>query len=145
VRVFLDTSVLVAAVVKQHENHPRAYAVLDRVQSGKDEGFVSAHSLAELYAVLTKAPVPFRHTPEQALLSIEENVVKHFKVAGLTGNDYTTLLREAALAGIQGGTVYDAVLLKCAAKTAAEKIFTLNLRHFQAIAPQGIASQILTS
>jgi predicted nucleic acid-binding protein len=141
-KVFLDTNVLVAAVVQKHESHARAYAVLDRVQTGKDEGFISAHSLAEMYSVLTKLPPAFRHTPEQALLSIEENVIKHFKVSSLTGSDYTVLIREAALSGIQGGTIYDALLLKCAAKTGAEKVFTLNLKHFQSIAPKTISSQI---
>ena len=141
-KVFLDTSVLVASVLQKHESHERAFALLDRVQSGKDEGFVSGHSLAEMYSVLTKLPQPFRHVPEQALLSIEENVLKHFKVVSLTGNDYTVLVREAALSGIQGGTIYDALLLQCAAKSAAERVFTLNLRHFQNIAPKSIASQI---
>ncbi len=141
-RAFLDTSVLVAAVVQKHENHKRAYALLDRVQQGTDEGVVSAHSLAEMYAVLTKLPLPFRHTPEQALLSIEENVVKHFKITALTENDYTLSIREAALTGIQGGTIYDALLLKCAAKLKVEKIFTLNLKHFRSIAPQPLGSQI---
>ena len=142
-KVLLDTSVLVAAVVQKHEHHARSLSVLERVQAGKDEGFVSAHSLAEMYAVLTKLPPPFRHTPEQALLSIEENVVKHFKITALSGADYTVLIREAALAGVQGGTIYDAVLLKCASKTEAEKIFTLNLKHFQSIAPRNICSQIV--
>lgn len=142
-KVFLDTSVLVASVVQNHENHPRAYAILDRIQNGKDDGYVSAHGLAELYAVLTKAPPPFRHSPEQALLSIEENVVKYFKITFLTGTDYAALIREAALAGIRGGTVYDAVLMKCAANAEVERIYTLNVKHFQTVAPQNIGSQIL--
>src|SRR5258708_28318687 len=116
-KVLLDTSVLVAAVVEKHEHHARSLPVLERVQGGKDEGFVSAHSLAEMYAVLTKLPPPFRHTPEQALLSIEENVVKHFEIVGLAGGDYTALIREAALAGIEGETSYDVVLFKCPSKT----------------------------
>lgn len=142
-RVFFDTSVLVASVVQRHESHARAYAVLDRVQSEKDEGFISGHSLAEMYSVLTKSPPPFRHSPEQALLSIEENVVKHFKIATLTGMEYAVLIRETALGGIQGGTIYDALLLKCAAKSAAEKIYTLNLKHFQNVAPKNLVSQIV--
>src|SRR6478672_5249163 len=107
-KIFLDTSVLVASVLKQHEDHERAFALLERVQSGKDEGVISAHSLAEMYATLTKLPPPFRHSPEQALLSIEENILKHFKTSSLSGTDYATLLREASAARIQGGTVYDA-------------------------------------
>jgi hypothetical protein len=96
-----------------------------------------------MYAVLTKLPAPYRHTPEQALLSIEENVVMHFKITSLTGGDYTLLIRESAIDGIQGGTIYDAILLKCASKTKAENIFTLNLKHFQTIAPNGVVSQIV--
>ena len=77
-KIFLDTSVLVSAVVKQHASHERSFAVLERIHNRQDEGIISAHSLAEMYAVLTKLPPPYRHTPEQALLSIEENVLKHF-------------------------------------------------------------------
>ncbi len=142
-RVLLDTNVLVASVVSPHEHHERAYAVLERVQSGSEEGFVSAHGLAEVYAVLTRLPVPFRHTPEQALLSVEENILKYFKVISLTGADYTAVIREAALGGVQGGTIYDAVVVKCAAKAGVEKLFTLNVRHFQSVAGQGLRAQIL--
>jgi predicted nucleic acid-binding protein len=143
-KVFLDTSVLLAAVLQKHAAHERSYAVLERVQSGIDEGFISAHSLAELYANLTKLPPPFRHSPEQALLSVEENVLEHFRISSLTGGDYSALIREAALTGIQGGTIYDAVLLKCAAKSDVERIYTLNQKHFQAVAPKNIASQIIS-
>ena len=143
-KILLDTSVLVASVVQKHGDHLRSFAVLDRVQNGKDEGFVSAHSLAEMYAVLTKIPPPSRHTAEQALLSIEENVLNYFRISSLTGADYTALIRERALAGIQGGTIYDAVLLKSAIKAGVESIYTLNLKHFQAVAPKGLAAQIFT-
>jgi predicted nucleic acid-binding protein len=143
-KVLLDTSILVAAVLDQHVFHTAAIAVLDRVQRGKDAGIISAHSLAEMYAILTKLPPPFRHSPEQALLSIEENVVKYFEIMGLTGNDYTVLVREAALAGIRGGTIYDAVLLKSAAKSDVDRIYTLNQRHFQAVAPKDLASRIFS-
>jgi predicted nucleic acid-binding protein len=143
-KVFLDTSVLVAAVVQRHESHVRSLAILDRVQNGKDEGFISGHSLAEMYSVLTKLPPSFRHSPEQALLSIEENVVNYFKVLALAGSEYVVLIREAALAGIQGGTIYDAVLLKCAIKAGVDKIFTLNQKHFLAIAPKDLTPEIST-
>ncbi len=142
-KVFLDTSALFAAVAQGHENHDAAFAVLDRAQAGKDDGFISAHSLAEMYATLTKSPPPFRHSPEQALLSIEENILKYFTVVSLTGGDYAALLREAAVMRIHGGTIYDAVLLKCAVKSKAERIFTFNLRHFQNIASADIASRIV--
>ncbi|MGA2175820.1 MAG: PIN domain-containing protein [Verrucomicrobiota bacterium] len=142
-KVFLDTSVLVAAVIEKHAAHERAFAALERVQNGKDEGFVSSHSLAELYANLTKLPPPFRHSPEQALLSIEENVLPYFKISSLVGSDYSALIREAALAGIQGGTIYDAVLLKSARKAGVDRIYTLNLKHFEAVAPKNLGLKLL--
>jgi predicted nucleic acid-binding protein len=144
-KVLVDTSVLVASVLDQHDCHEVAFAVLDRVQKGTDAGFISAHTMAEMYAVLTRLPPPFRHSPEQALFSIEENVVKYFKITGLTGHDYKDLLREAALMGIQGGTIYDAVVLKSAVKSEVARIYTLNQRHFRAVAAQHLRSRIYSA
>ncbi len=141
-KVFLDTNVLVSAVVKQHVFHERSFLVLERVQGETDEGFISAHSLAEMYSVLTTLPPPYRHAPEQALLSIEENVLKHFKTVALAGNVYATLMREAAGLQIQGGRIYDAILLKTASKAEVNRIFTLNLKHFQSIAAPEIRDKL---
>ena len=99
-----------------------------------------AHSLAEMYAVLTKIPPPLRHSPSEALLSMAENVLKYFRALSLTGSDYGAVIREAALGSIRGGTVYDAILLKAAAKANVERIYSLNLKHLQAIAPLSLAS-----
>jgi predicted nucleic acid-binding protein len=133
-KIFLDTNVLVSAVIKQHVFHERSFAVFDSVLKGNNVGFMSSHSLAEMYSVLTKLPSPYRHTPEQALLSIEENVLKHFEAISLKPGLYAACLREAAGAGIQGGTIYDALLLKCAELADANRIYTLNLKHFQSLA-----------
>ena len=141
-KVLLDTSVLIAAVIAKHDSHAKAFPILERVQNGKDEGFAAAHGLAEMYAILTKLPPPFRHSPEQALLSIEENVLKYFKISSLTGTDYASLIREAAVAGIQGGTIYDAVLLRSAEKVDPDRIYTLNLKHFLAVAPISLGSKL---
>ena len=143
-KVFLDTSVLVAAVVGDHAQHAKAFILLERVQQEKDEGLVSAHSLAEMYAVLTKLPPPFRHTPEQALLSIEENVLKHFNVVALTASEFTAVIRESTLGGLSGGIIYDALLLKSAIKARADMIFTFNLKHFQTVAT-GETAQLIAS
>lgn len=138
-KVFFDTSVLIASVVEGHPAHASAFPALARVQSGADEGFVAAHSLAEIYAVLTTLPAPFRHSPEQALLSLEENVIRFFNISSLTGPEYSSTIREAATAGIRGGTIYDALLLRAASKANPGRICTLNLKHFQVVAPTSLA------
>ena len=142
IRTVIDTNVLVSAVVKQHVFHERSFAVLERVHDGKDAGFVSAHSLAEMYSVLTNLPTPYRHRPEQAWLSIEENVLKHFHAVALVGNEYASLIRDAAGSQIQGSKIYDALLLKAAGKAEVDRICTLNLKHFQSIASPGISAKL---
>ena len=133
-RVFFDTNVLLAALLAAHESHDRAYLALERVHLGEHEGIIAAHTLVELYSTLTRMPAPFRHSPDEALLSIEENVLKHFKVVALSGADYVSVIKDAASRGIQGGTTFDALLVRTAIKAEPNKILTLNLKHFQAVA-----------
>ena len=49
------------------------------------------------------------------------------------------MIKEAAGKGIQGGTTYDALLLRTAVKANASRIFTFNLKHFQAVAAENVA------
>jgi predicted nucleic acid-binding protein len=62
VKVFFDTSVLVAASEESHPHYRRAWPALRRVAGGKDLGFMSIHSIAELYAALTRLPVQHAST-----------------------------------------------------------------------------------
>jgi hypothetical protein len=52
------------------------------------------------------------------------------------------LLEKAGPAGARGGGIYDLLLLACARKAGAERVFTLNDRHFAALAPD-LASKIV--
>jgi predicted nucleic acid-binding protein len=36
---------------------------------------------------------------------------------------------------LSGGIIYDALLIACARKIDAERIYTWNVRHFQMVAP----------
>jgi hypothetical protein len=40
--------------------------------------------------------------------------------------------------GWVGAKIYDPLLLRCAAKCAAERIYTFNLRDFKQLAPAGL-------
>src|SRR5215213_4279577 len=105
-----------AAVLRDHGSHARAFSVLERVQNGKDDGYVSAHSLAEMYSALTRMPGPFRHSPDEALQSVEENVVKYFHLVALTAGEYVEALHGVVARGVHGGATYDALILKAAEK-----------------------------
>jgi predicted nucleic acid-binding protein len=45
--------------------------------------------------------------------------------------------------GMSGAVIYDALILACARKVRAERIYTWNLRHFRAVAPD-LAAKIVT-
>jgi predicted nucleic acid-binding protein len=51
---YFDTSVLVSAALKAHPHNARALPVLEELLSRKYRGIISAHSLAEVYSVLTR-------------------------------------------------------------------------------------------
>jgi predicted nucleic acid-binding protein len=142
-KVFCDTNILIAAFLQNHASHDRARPVVERIKAGKDTGFAAAHSLAEAYSVLTRLPNALRVAPTVAWQLIQENVVKGFSVIALTAKEYAETLAEAAAHGIEGGPTYDALLLKAAAKSGADRIYTLNLRHFQALAGPQLRSKIL--
>ena len=65
-KVFADTSVLVAAMVKAHPHHARAFPWLSKARQHSIELVVATHTLAELYAVLTSLPVQPRIAPGAA-------------------------------------------------------------------------------
>lgn len=127
---YLDTNVLVAACVAEHEHHARALPLMGSVHRGKAEGFVSAHSLLEAYAVLTRLPRTPRISPHQAAALVKENVVNHFTVVALTAREYSELSARLGQNGIIGGQAYDVLHLECAKKSGAERIYTFNARHF---------------
>lgn len=81
---YFDTSVLVAAALEHHPHHVPAAAILAKVRAKEMAGWVSAHGLAELYAVLTRAPLSPPVYPSEAWQIIERDVHPYFEVASLS-------------------------------------------------------------
>ena len=132
---YFDTSVLVAAVVKNHPHHLQAAAILTRVREKEIAGWVSAHGLAELYAVLTRVPVSPPVYPSEAWQILERDVHPYFEVASLSGKEYLKIIESCAAAGWTGGRVYDALHVAAARKAGCDRIYTFNLRHFRELDP----------
>ena len=74
------------------------------------------------------------------MLFVEE-VRERLTLVSLDGEEYFAVVRRCAEKGFTSGKVYDALLLACAAKARAQTIFTLDEKHFRAIAPD-LASRI---
>ncbi|MFM7143382.1 MAG: PIN domain-containing protein [Alphaproteobacteria bacterium] len=138
-RVFFDTSVLVASMVERHPRHAVAMPKVRRVIEGHDIGIVAAHALAETYAVVTSLPLSPRIGPEAAHRLVLGNVIGRFEVVTLTVREYERLVDMLPEQGATGGAVYDALQIQCAAKAGAERIYTFNVSDFTRLAPDWTA------
>jgi predicted nucleic acid-binding protein len=134
-RIYCDTSVLVAAVISGHPHHAQASELLAKIQARKLEAVISAHCTAEFYAVLTRLPLSPPIYPLEAWRLLTENIVPYIEVRSIGPADYSAVLRQAGEKGWSGGLIYDALHLKTATKNHCERIYTFNLRHFLQIAP----------
>lgn len=132
-KAFLDTSVLVPVFYGDHEHHAASMNVFTR--HGKNDTCCGAHSLIEVYSVLTRMPGKHRISGEQGMLFIG-SIRERLTVIGLTPGEYFTMLQTNAGLGITGGAIYDALLASCALKSGAEKLFTWNLRHYGQFGPR---------
>jgi predicted nucleic acid-binding protein len=143
VRILFDTSVLVAAMVESHPAHTRALPWLQRVKGGTDTGLVAAHSLAELYAILTTLPVRPRILPTVAQQLIKCNILDVFEVVFLSDKDYAAVIDHLADLGIVGGATYDALILHAASKANVDQVVTLNETDFCRVYPD-LADKIVS-
>lgn len=134
-RVFFDTNVLVAASEQTHPHHGPAFQALSRVATKKDEGCMSVHSIAETYAALTRLPVQPRIHPAEAARMIADNIVPNFQMMPISRKDYLEALKTVADGGWSGAKIYDALILGCAARSGAERIYTFNLADFKQLGP----------
>jgi predicted nucleic acid-binding protein len=130
-RVLIDTSCLVAAVLPQHEHHGTTAADLARRRADGDTFVMAAPAVLEAYAVLTRLPPPHRLSPADAAAVLVRNWGETETVA-LTGAESWRVVRAHGAEGIGGGRVYDGCIAACARKAKADEILTWNSRHFAA-------------
>jgi len=125
---FFDTSVLIPAFVEDHKDHDRCLAVY--APANQRVACCAAHSLAEVYAGVTRLPGVFRASAAQAILFLAD-IEEHLTIVSLNSAEYLTTIRQASANGILGATIYDALLAACAIKAKADTIYTDNERHFR--------------
>lgn len=136
-KLFFDSSVLVAALVASHPRHAWALQWLVKARSSQHEFLVCSHTLAELYAVLTVLPTSPRLAPSLARQLVQENVIAAARVVTLNAKDYGAVLQGLAELELAGGVTYDALIARAAQKASADHLLTLNRRHFLLVWPEG--------
>jgi len=109
VKVYVDTNILVAASVQEHQHHAQAFELVRKIKEGALQGYIITHGLAEFYSVLTRAPFSPRVHPAEAGRFLEDNILPHFELVALSPHDYKAVLSICAKAGLVGGVVFDAL------------------------------------
>jgi predicted nucleic acid-binding protein len=124
---FVDTGIMVGAVLKSHREHITCLAALeDSVRP-----FTNAHALAETFATLTG----FYKVPTDVAIELTLSLRDSIGVEALVLADYETAIREARSRGVMGGGIYDSVHATFARRKKAVQIVTRNPSHFQHVAP----------
>jgi len=139
-KAFLDTSVLVATFYGDHEHHDESIGLFVRLE--KSDGCCAAHSLAEVYSVLTGMPGKHRVSGDEALLFLG-NVRERLTLVALNEEEYAASVDGAATKGVTGGAIYDVLLGECALKSGAKAIYTWNVKDFRRLGPE-IARRVRT-
>lgn len=132
-RVLFDSSALIAAFIEAHTKHDVAFEWLKRAKMKEFDFVVSAHSVLEVYSVLTSAPFRPEISPKSAKKIIDNNIKKDAKIIYLTNKEYYSIIDHVSTLKLRGGIVYDAIILQCARKSNASKILTSNIKDFSRI------------
>ena len=136
----LDTSVLVAAFWGDHPDHAASVTLYKSLS--RNRGLCAAHSLAEVFSIMTRLPVKPAVPPEQAWLFVDD-ICKRLTIVALHANEYLSTIRALAERGLGRSLVYDALIARSAQKSKADALYTWDVVDFQRIAPQ-LADRVRT-
>lgn len=131
---FLDASILVEACLAQSPRFAAADALVTSA------AVTSAHALAEAYATLS-GDARLKIGPADAAQMVGE-IAGALQVHALSAEAYVDLIEQAPRSGIRGGSIFDAIHAQAARESRCGEIYTLNLRHFQHVAPDLVVKGI---
>jgi predicted nucleic acid-binding protein len=130
-KALFDTSVLVPVFLEDHEHHERSLHAFLGADRKRD---CCAPTPRRGYSTMTRLPGRHRLSGEQVLLFLE-NIRERLGLVALTGEEYHGAIKDAAGAGVVGGTIYDGLIARCALKAKADAIYTWSSRHFEQFGP----------
>jgi len=124
---FLDTGILVGALLEKHPEHPQCLRAVQKSEAP----FTDTHALAETFATLTG----FYKVPAAVAAELTLNLKSSVAVEALASGDYEMAIAEAQRRGVMGGGIYDSLHATFARRKGAKRIITRNPSHFAHTAP----------
>ena len=131
VRVFLDTSVLLAGLVDFGPQSAPAQSLMHAVAERRLGDTATAwHCCLEFFSVATRLPPEFRLSATDAALLLKDEVFERITVHDLPERNRLAMLQAAGRDGVAGGRIYDTHIAEVARAADATVIVTDNRRHF---------------
>ena len=118
-RVLVDTNVIIDWLLNRVKNGKDAETAMRYIIAGNAEGYVTSHSLTDLYFCIRKE---FSKQDRQKLLRF---IVSKFHIISEDEIDFKTVLLEEDLADLE-----DSLQMQCAKKENLDYIITENIKDF---------------
>lgn len=138
VKVFLDTSVLLAGIVDFGPQSAPAQQIMHAVAEKLFTAGTAWHCCLEVFSVATRLPPEYRLTSSDATRLLQEEILERMPVFDLPQADRVPFLNVIVQEGIAGGRIYDAHIAEVARAAGCTVIVTDNRRHFLAALRHGI-------
>ena len=130
--IYLDSSVLVAALVEDEPAHEQCLQLLRKKNLA-----TWTHAFAEVFATLTGGRLGLRVQPAVAAELMDTSLAPRLRLIELAAADMTGAIRESQSVGVRGGAIFDFLHLTAARRSSATALYTLNTRHFIPLARKG--------
>jgi predicted nucleic acid-binding protein len=124
---FADTSILVSSVVPDDADHEACDRLL-----ATGALTIYLHAVAETFSSLTGGRESIRVDPATAATLIEQSILPFVTPVALSLREVMEAVKSAHSRGVRGGAIYDFLHLTAARKAHADRVYTLNVRHFRA-------------
>jgi toxin FitB len=102
VRTTADSSIAIAALLRDHPDHEAAARALAECDA------TIAHVASETYSVLTRLPAPHRADATSAASALEQRLPPSYAV--LDAGAHARAFSRLAAAGVSGGATYDGLI-----------------------------------
>jgi toxin FitB len=102
VKLAADSSVVIAAILADHEAHDMAESAL------RETDTTIAHVAFETYSVLTRLPHPLQLAADTAASIVNARLPNPWMTLDLDA--HTSVLEQLATAGVSGGATYDGLI-----------------------------------
>lgn len=125
---FLDTGILVGALLERHPEHAVCLSNLNSLV----DAITDTHALAETFATLTG----FYKVPADSAVEMTLGLKTCLVVEPLNAEDDKAAIGEARSRGVMGGGIYDSLHATFARRKRAKRVVTRNPSPFAHVAPE---------